>query len=82
MVTSPQDLFVQNLNDPANPQIPPEQKEINDLSENEFLAKVKKKNSKILIKLTPLERERIARFIKDEYDGVKEKQNDISDAID
>jgi len=68
------------------PEIPgnliPEQREINQLNEDDFLKKVKAKNKKSLIKLDFLERERIARHLRDLYNSVKDDQKTLSDDID
>ena len=56
--------------------------EINQINEKEYLAKIKKKNKKHLIKLDYLERERIGSHIKSLYDKEKDRQKEISDKID
>ncbi len=62
--------------------VPVEQKEINDLNEQDFLKIVREKNSKKLIKLNLLQRERIATHIKALYDEEKEHHQEVSDAVD
>jgi len=73
----PENLFEQNLNNPA-----PEAREINEINEKEFLASTKKRNKKTLIRLDPLERERIAHKIKGFYLDAKKKHDDLEDDID
>ena len=73
-------LFEQNLNQPEN--LAPEAKELNEINEKEYLAKVKKQNKKYLIKLDYLERERIAKHIKDLYLQNKDNQKIIEDNVD
>lgn len=75
----PDNLLNQNLN---NLEVPPEQAEINETNEQEFLKKIKSRNKKNLIKLDFLERERIARHIKSLYDEITGDQSKISDKID
>lgn len=76
-------LFEQNLNNPEAP-VTDEQNiaELNEINENEYLKKVKAKNSKQLIKLDYLEKERIASYIKDLYVNNQARQQDIIDKID
>ena len=77
----PENLFEQNLSNPQD-NLAPEAKEINEINEKEYLAKVKKQNKKYLIKLDYLERERIARHIKDLYEQVKDRQKTKEDDLD
>ena len=73
-----------NLNNPENPQISDDEirKELEEASEKEFLDAVKKKNSKTLIKLDVLERERIAKHITGLFDSRKADQEKLSKDID
>jgi len=57
-------------------------KQLKQESEKAFLERLGKKNKEYLVKLDPLERERIARHIKNLYEAAKEKHNEISDKID
>ena len=69
------DKFQQQLNTPSN------EENIKQL-EDGYLSKVKEKNKKTLIKLDYLERERIARHIKDLYLQEKTKHRELCDEID
>ena len=62
--------------------VPPEQKEINELNEAEFLSKLKEKNSKKLVKLNLLQREIIGQHIVDLFDEEKDHHKDVSDRVD
>ncbi len=73
--------------DLTNPQLKPlsespEQKDINDVTEKEFLNDTKKRNKKSLIGLDFVERERIARHIKKLYDKRKPAHQKIEDNMD
>lgn len=59
-----------------------EQKEINEIEEKEYLAKIRAKNKKFLIKLSYDERKRIAKHIKGLYNDVKESHDELSDDLD
>lgn len=78
----PEDIFQQGLNNPAESKPANEEiiKEIENISDDEYYAAIRKKNEKNLIKLDFLEKERIAAYIVCLYD--KEKQAGIADKID
>jgi len=81
----PDNLFDQNLISPETPKVPTNEeniKELEEINEKEYLDKVRKKNKKYLIKMDYLERERIARYIKDLYIKRKSDQDLLSDKID
>ena len=62
--------------------VPPEQKEIEELNEQDFLKKVKAKNSKKLVKLTLLQRDIIGKHIADLFKEQAPHQANVSDAVD
>ena len=62
--------------------VPVEQKEINELNEQDFLKIVREKNSKKLVKMNLIQRERIASHIVGLYDEEKPHHQDVSDAVD
>ena len=73
------DKFQQQLSAPTNEE---NKRELEETSEKEYLAKVREKNKKTLIRLDFLERERIARHIKDLYNQEKIKHKELCDEID
>lgn len=62
--------------------VPPEQKEINELNEAEFLKILKEKNAKKLVKLNLLQREIIGQHIVDLFNEEKDHHKDVSDRVD
>lgn len=82
----PEELFNQNLINPQETTIPPEpDSQIKDIEkdwEDEFYKKTKAKNSKNLIKLSFLERERVATHIKDLYLSEKTAHLEKCDKLD
>ncbi len=78
--------FDQNLVNPQQPVIKPTNdqivNEINEINEKDYLKKVKPKNSKKLIKLDLLERERVGKHIADLYRKAKIKHDELCDRLD
>ncbi len=73
------DKFQQQLNVPTDEE---NRRELEETSEKEYLAKVREKNKKTLISINFLERERIARHIKDLYLQEKPRHRELCDDID
>ncbi len=75
---------IKDAEDKAQNPISDEQifKELDEINEKEYLAKIKKKNKKYLIELDYLEKERIAQHISDLYITSKVKHKNIEDKID
>jgi hypothetical protein len=76
-------LFDKTLSGAGTPPTDEEnRKELEELTEKDYLREVKKKESKNLIKLTALEKERIARYIKTLYEENKDEHKTVCDNID
>ena len=71
-------MVVDSLAEP----VPVEQKEINDLNEQDFLKIVRDKNSKKLVKMNLIQRERIGTHIVGLFDEEKEHHANVSNAVD